>query len=756
MTQPEPPQGAPHGGSPHLWLDPSGRLEVSPDFSAQADDRFEAVCAELGILLARRVEPVSARVLPFGTEQLAMVELRDESTGITELHTATARGASPAAAVAGAAINAATGGRNVLAAALPVAVAEGKVRSAVVFGDDEAPVRWGTAEDEGRLAALYAVVPHLGSFTATTGDETYRVLRLPGIGVSLVSEGAGAAAWVEGWFAALLHATQFALRTPAPTTEMVVRAPEPAVPGDEAAARLLAQLEEECRRILAAAQDQAREIRATAERDARSIAVLAEEAQARDAAGAEALEDLLAHVERERDSYADAVNESAADRESLRGRAEAAEARARSAVARAESAEHAAEQARGAVERLDHERAQAVRRAEVAASHLAAERTRSAQIARELDEARQRPGGDGRSEPPAPESEQERTAILEQARRDAQHLLREAERARATVLEDANRQSADMLREAERASRQIVTTSEEEAARASAELLADAQRRSTEVLRDAERAVHDVVAEATKQAEGARALLESAQRQSAEILGEAERASRGALADARQEAERLLRESERARATMLDDARREADVLLADAGRSRREAELARARQEHDAKSLAANAELESERARRDGQLQAERIVHEARRLAEDLVKDARRLAEDLVREAADSRRRLHEEVARAAEQAASDERRLREQLSTRVVPVRVPPAAPEVASEGPAVAPVAPAHVTDADGVALSLLGAVADSLRAMSGALARAERHDVAQETTGVDEVVEKPTPRAVRDLPDLFFGA
>jgi cell division septum initiation protein DivIVA len=284
------------GTAPPLRLGPTGYVEVAPDLASQADDRFQAVCDELGILLARRVEPVSARVLPFGTEQVAIVQLRDGADG-TELLQATGHGTSRAEAVAGAAIDAVTGGRSVLAAALPGAVAEGKVRSAVVFGEGEAPVRWGRADDEARLAALYAVVPHLGSFTATTGTDTYRVLRLPGVGVALVAEGQSAATWVDGWFAALLHATQFALRT-TPTTDVVATASAAGttsagttsagttsagttsagttaastVAEDPAAhtARVLEELEDECRRILSAAQDQARSIREDAERDAAS------------------------------------------------------------------------------------------------------------------------------------------------------------------------------------------------------------------------------------------------------------------------------------------------------------------------------------------------------------------------------------------------------------------------------------------------------------------------------------------------------
>ncbi|HEV3213796.1 MAG TPA: hypothetical protein VGZ03_10415, partial [Acidimicrobiales bacterium] len=241
-------------GEPAQGLDHDDPVVVTPDFAAQADERFEAVCGELGILPARRVEPVAARVLPFGHEQVAMVQRLDAAAPL----------------VAPGAVGV-TPGRNALAAALPSAVAEGKVRAAVVFGDGDAPVRWGRADDEARLAALFAVVPHLGTFTATTGSDTYRVLRLPGIGVALVSEGASAATWVEGWFAALLHATQFALRTTPPSTDLVASPTADrtdAADAGETSARVLEQLEDECRRILTAAQDQAREIRVAAERDA--------------------------------------------------------------------------------------------------------------------------------------------------------------------------------------------------------------------------------------------------------------------------------------------------------------------------------------------------------------------------------------------------------------------------------------------------------------------------------------------------------
>ncbi len=102
------------------------------------------------------------------------------------------------------------------------------------------------------------------------------MLRLPGIGVALVSEGPSAAAWVEGWFAALLHATQFALRSTPPATS-VVASPAPSDQQveevlDGGAARVLEALEEECRRILTAAQDQASDIRESAARDAEALA----------------------------------------------------------------------------------------------------------------------------------------------------------------------------------------------------------------------------------------------------------------------------------------------------------------------------------------------------------------------------------------------------------------------------------------------------------------------------------------------------
>ena len=683
MKWPERPEGPPHGGTPHLWLDPSGRLEVSPDFAAQADDRFEAVCAELGILLARRVEPVSARVLPFGTEQLAMVELRDESTGSAELHTATARGASPAAAVAGAAINAATGGRNVLAAALPIAVAEGKVRAAVVFGDGEAPVRWGLAEDEGRLAALYAVVPHLGSFTATAGADTFRVLRLPGIGVSLVSEGAGAAAWVEGWFAALLHATQFALRTSPPATGVVAqpRPSEPEPAADAAAARLLQGLEEECRRILTAAQDQAREIRAAADRDASALAVLAGEAQARDAAHYDALADLQDRMEAERERFARTARGAAEELDALRERAAAAEARVAEAESRAGEAARKADDERARADAAER----AARRAAETAAQLAEERDFAVATARE--QARDELRGEG--EGPARAAEHARATILADAKRESEGLLRDAERTRSTLLEDARRQSGDLLRDTERTSREL-------------------------------------------------------------------------LADAKRDGERLLRDAERARATILEDARREADDLLVAADRTRREAQNARKDAEHDARSVLASAEGDAERVRRDAKQQGGRLISDARGLAEDVIKDARRLAEDLVREAAESRRRLLDNVTRAADRASSDELRLREELARSTGERREERPAPAVAASEATASPA------DVDGatVAVSLLAAVAESLRAMSAALGRT---DLASANTatfaapGADAPdhdaprrIPSEDPPSPRDLPGIYYGA
>lgn len=262
MESPEQVPGS-GGSAPSLRLGGAGHLDVSPDFAARADERFAAVCGELGIPLARRVEPVAARVLPFGSEQVAMVRRLDAPESAPQHRS-------------GLGMDTMTGGRSVLASALPSAIAEGKVRTAVVFGDGEAPVRWGEAGDEARLAALYAVVPHLGSITATTGTDTYRVLRLPGIGVALVSDGASAATWVEGWFAALVHATQFAMRMAQASSTTLTATPPPQPDAEGRGQRpslILEQLEDECRRILTAAQDQARAIRENAELEVARAAV---------------------------------------------------------------------------------------------------------------------------------------------------------------------------------------------------------------------------------------------------------------------------------------------------------------------------------------------------------------------------------------------------------------------------------------------------------------------------------------------------
>jgi hypothetical protein len=436
------PEEAPEmgGASPPLRLGTAGRLEVAPDFAAQADERFDSVCDELGILLARNVEPVSARVLPFGSEQLAMVQVLDTSRDGPQLHAAMARGASRAVAVADAAVNAVTGGQNVLAAALPSAVAEGKVRTAVVFGDGVAPVRWGLAGDESRLAALYAVVPHLGSFSATTGSDTYRVLRLPGIGVALVSEGASAATWVEGWFAALLHATQFALRTQPPPTNLVATAPPRTEADDVTPARVLEQLEDECRRILAAAQDQAREIRESAERDAaRATGPLPRAEGARDdgdLAGTRAtarseIDALLGDAERARATLlADAQREAEAirhaaelERESL-----AAETR-RTSEALLKEARREAKSLRRDAKRLREDAA----------------RTRDGM--RRRRKRRREPNGTKRAEGVAADALRD---TLRDARRTADDLLHDAQRAADEMIRDAARIRQRLLDEATR------------------------------------------------------------------------------------------------------------------------------------------------------------------------------------------------------------------------------------------------------------------------------------------------------------------
>jgi cell division septum initiation protein DivIVA len=433
------PEQAPESGdsAPPLRLGAAGRVEVAPDFATQADERFEAVCDELGILLARHVEPVSARVLPFGSEQLAMVQVLDASKDGPELHAATARGTSRAMAVADAAVSAVTGGQNVLAAALPSAVAEGKVRTAVVFGEGDAPVRWGLADDEARLAALYAVVPHLGSFTASTGPDTYRVLRLPGIGVALVSEGASAASWVEGWFAALLHATQFALRTQQTPTDLVATAPPaPEVDGDLTPARVLEQLEDECRRILAAAQDQAREIREAAERDAAGAVVHPPNDDVRDEHTAAPTttsrsdaDALLGDAERARAAIlADAQREAASIRQSSTQESESllADTR-RTCEAMLKAARREAKSLRRDAKRLREE---------------------AARVREGLRRRRKRSDA-ARKERPSSGSDAYRVTLRD-ARRTADDLLHDSRRTADDLLRDAHRAADEMIRDASR------------------------------------------------------------------------------------------------------------------------------------------------------------------------------------------------------------------------------------------------------------------------------------------------------------------
>lgn len=460
--------------TPQLRLSAGGHLELA-DAADAADDRFETVCDELGILLARRVEPVSARVLPFGREQLAMVQVRDGAGQVPTIVSAAAHGSSARAAIAEAAIDAMTQGNNVLAAALPSAVAEGKVRTAVVFAEGEAPLRWGAAEDEGRLAALFAVVPQLGTFTATAGQDTYRVLRLPGIGVSLVSVGPSAAAWVEGWFAALIHATQFTLRSQ-PATTVVAHAAEQPAARDEAA-QVLAQVEEDTRRILAAAQDQARDLLAEARREAQAAAndrrsAAAELEAARAAARQRDEHDQLLEDRRavlrhdtERDRLAEEHDrlrrEAEREREALR-----AEERERSAV-------RDAERAREAI--LSEARRQAElerREAERACRELLAEVRREAEALRR-------------------DAEHERAALLDEARREAEALRRET-----TELRE---QAAKARRKAEdRERRQHARRAEDDRRPARDDALREARRAADDVLHEARRAAEDIVRDAAR------------------------------------------------------------------------------------------------------------------------------------------------------------------------------------------------------------------------------------------------------------------
>lgn len=468
-----------------------------------ADDRFEEVCRELGILLARRVEPVSARVLPFGREQLAMVQLRDGSESEPNLLAAASHGRSRLAAVAGAAIDAMTHGNNVLAAALPGAVAEGKVRTAVVFAEGEAPVRWGRADDEGRLAALYAVVPHLGTFTATAGPDTYRVLRLPGVGVSLVTEGQSAAAWVEGWFAALIHATQYVLRPEAATDVVVApRTPEPSA--DTTA--VLAQLEEDCRRILASAQDQARQIVDEARRE------VAAQDEARRAEAERLESQRLAQLARSREDEARAAR--LADEEQR-------------LFMRRQELEHEREQRRVDDERAVTEARRAVER-EHASLLEAADRARHELLA----EARRA-------------LEEERRGTREACDAMLEHARREVERLRAAAVEDAASERETMLASAR---------AEVEALRLEAAQLLEAAARDREALQLA-------AARADERARVQPAPPDEGRWVRELVSSEARRAADDVLHEARRAAEEVLFEATRLRRQLLDDARADATAL---------------------------------------------------------------------------------------------------------------------------------------------------------------------------------------------------
>jgi hypothetical protein len=454
------PEGARDPGvpTPQLWIGPTGRVEPTDDAATAADDRFEAICTELGILLARRVEPVSARVLPFGREQLAMVQVLDGTVDAPTFLTAAARGSSRGMAVAEAAIDAMTGGNNVLAAALPGAVAEGKVRTAVVFAGSDAPVRWGLSDDEGRLAALYAVVPHLGTFTATAGADTYRVLRLPGVGVSLVSEGPSAAAWVEGWFAALIHATQFSLRTAQPTTSVVAPSRTPHVVDSAAdASKVLSELEEECRRILTAAQEQAAEIL----QSARAEADHEDAERRREGARLEMLRAELRAATRD-DEGPRAPHVDHVDR--------AREHRERSEIDRLSS---------------ERERLALLTDAERERASLLAEARREAELIRR-------------------DAERDRAALLGDAKREADDLLRDAQRARTSML-DAARSELDELRHDAAKTRRKGDGARRERADAphregrwTHEAVGEARRAADEVLREARRAAEEIVRDAVE------------------------------------------------------------------------------------------------------------------------------------------------------------------------------------------------------------------------------------------------------------------
>ena len=720
MKWPDRERDAPHGDA-HLWLDASGRLGVPPDYVTQADDRFEAVCEELGILLARRVEPVSARVLPFGTEQLAMVQLKDPSAG-SEVHAATARGASPAAAVAGAAINAVTGGRNVLAAALPGAVAQGKVRTAVVFSDGEAPVRWGLPDDETRLASLYAIVPHLGSFTATTDNDTYRVLRLPGIGVALVSEGQSAAAWVEGWFAALLQATQFALRATATPTEVVaVRGEEPPATAnlaDGQGAMALQAVEEECRRILAVAQEEAREIRESAEREAR------ERTEVRRAA-AEPHGETVHHasVPTSRESPHGAASTLPPDSPWRRSDEHRAPVDAASTV---EPTPHDEPAPRDEASQRQVA-AQDVAAQDVAAQDVAARTTLLAEAAREAERILR-------------DAERTRSAVVAEAVREGERVLAEAERTRASARDDAMRGAEALLREAERTRSTLLT---------------EAKREADGIVRDADRMRTTLLSDATRDAE---VTLRDADRTRATVLG-----------DAKREAESLLRETERTRSTLLTDARRETEVLLRDAERIRRDAEHAARASERTRSDVVRAAPPEpptspvatpapapmavddADSRRRDLERAGDVLIGEARRVADGIIHDARRSADELIRDATETRRQVLDvrgPVGRTPGDVEAARHEAYRQRLAASAPPRTHDARPLAA---PVSAATAPPHDATSEAAA-ALLAAAAASVSAMSALLGRVQVAPIAVDASRTRD--ESGT--SLDDLPGLYFGA
>jgi cell division septum initiation protein DivIVA len=453
------------------------------------DERFKDLCADFGILLANEVKPVPARILPFGTEQSAMVRSLDRSSGVPKFQL----GGLGESALSS------SESRDVLAASIPSTVVEGKIRTGIVFLDGQPPVRWGQQFDEGRLASLFGVVSHLGSFSATTSNDTYRVLRLPGIGVSVVSEGTASASWIEGWFTALLCATELTLRREAASSGALVavepgQGPEPPSTHAEASVQALTPpLKTPASEPMASAPAESVAASVGARAPSQPLGASVEEARA----------ELLAVAQHE-----------------------AHELRREADVLRRQTSEL----------QRDAER---IRDEIIAAAQLEAERVLhdAERIRDEIIEAA--------------------TLQATQLQRDAERVLRDAERIRDEIIEAVTLKATQLQRDAERIRDEIIR-----AAKRDAKKLRRDAKRSREELPEQRRTPQPPAAplfsEDRLYAERSIAEME---RTAADLLHDAERSSRSMLEEARREVKQMLRDTTRHQDAMIAEARRSAEML---------------------------------------------------------------------------------------------------------------------------------------------------------------------------------------------------